>query len=223
MKNKILCFSLIFILLLCSLSSMVFADTSDIVFSDWGANNDAYVDWIANLPECKSGEYYIFQGWANFQYDGNNYVVFINKEYFDTNNIKAYLKFESSTGLYYLCFSEPCYTCECYTGSRYCQNGKELRSQSIRGFVGNTSLGCYTTLPVIYRDNSFSSNSVFSGIPPLEPTITQTLVETTIQVQIAEQLKIMIVGFLKYLIVLVISLIAFWKVWQFHSMQLKKA
>lgn len=53
--------------------------------------------------------------------------------------------------------------------------------------------------------------------------ITATLVEEAMKAKILEQLKIMIVGFLKYLIVFVISVIAFWKGWQFLSMQLKKA
>ena len=41
--------------------------------------------------------------------------------------------------------------------------------------------------------------------------------------EIMEQMKITVVGFLKYLIALVISLIAFWKGWQFLSTQLRKA
>ena len=53
--------------------------------------------------------------------------------------------------------------------------------------------------------------------------ITETLVAETNKAQITEQLKTMIAGFLKYLIVLVISVIAFWKGWQFLSTQLKKA
>lgn len=64
-----------------------------------------------------------------------------------------------------------------------------------------------------------NNNLVF----PLPPTVTEVLVEETNKTQIAEQLKIMIAGFLKYLIALVISVIAFWKGWQFLSTQLKKA
>lgn len=53
--------------------------------------------------------------------------------------------------------------------------------------------------------------------------ITQTLVAETEKAQIMEQIKTMIVGFLKYLIVLVISVIAFYKGWKFLSTQLRKS
>lgn len=74
----------------------------------------------------------------------------------------------------------------------------------------------------IYKDNTF--NEVFFQLtPPVEiPEITQTLVGEVTKAQIMEQIKTMIVGFLKYLIVLVISLIAFWKGWKFLSTQLRK-
>lgn len=84
---------------------------------------------------------------------------------------------------------------------------------------------CYSNADVY----TTSGTVFFQQPPPIveEPTVeialTQTLVETATQVQIAEQLKMMIVGFLKYLIVLVISLLAFWKGWQFLSTQLRKA
>lgn len=71
----------------------------------------------------------------------------------------------------------------------------------------------------IYTDSSLTD--VFFHSAPLG--ITQTLVEETEKVQIAEQLRTMVVGFLKYLIALVISVIAFWKGWQFLLTQLKKA
>lgn len=93
--------------------------------------------------------------------------------------------------------------------------------------TGNASLAGY-----YYREDLENENFLFKNInvykngklffqPP--QTLTMTLVEATLKAQITEQLKIMIVGFLKYLIVLVISLIAFWKGWQFLSMQLRKA
>ena len=69
--------------------------------------------------------------------------------------------------------------------------------------------------------NDYDKTSIFFQLPP--QGITETLVEETTKVQIAEQLKMMIVGFLKYLIVLVISVIAFWKGWKFLSTQLRKA
>lgn len=71
----------------------------------------------------------------------------------------------------------------------------------------------------LYDDNG---NVVFPVAPQI-PEITKTLVEQTTQTQIQEQLKLMITGFLKYLIVFVISVIAFWKGWKFLSKQLKRA
>lgn len=68
-------------------------------------------------------------------------------------------------------------------------------------------------------------NVVFQGAPPVNqiPEITKTLVEQTTQAQIQEQLKTMIIGFLKYLTVFVISVLAFWKGWKFLSKQFKTA
>ena len=94
--------------------------------------------------------------------------------------------------------------------------------------TGNASLVGY-----YYREDLENENFLFKNIdvykngelffqkPPLG--ITQTLVEETEKVQIAEQLRTMIVGFLKYLIALVISVIAFYKGWKFLSTQLKRS
>lgn len=53
--------------------------------------------------------------------------------------------------------------------------------------------------------------------------ITQTLVEELTKAKPMEEMKTIVLGYLKYLIALVISVIAFWKGWQFLSMQLRKA
>ena len=92
----------------------------------------------------------------------------------------------------------------------------------IWGIMGNAS-GGLSGLKIHYSsvDIKDSSGNVFFQKTPLG--ITETLVVETNKVQIAEQLKKMITGFLKYLIALVISVIAFWKGWQFLSTQLKKA
>lgn len=84
--------------------------------------------------------------------------------------------------------------------------------------VGVSSDVVYSSINIVYNDDN---SKVFFQQAPLG--ITKTLVEETQKVEIMEQMKIMIVGFLKYLIVLVISLIAFWKGWQFLSTQLRKA
>lgn len=72
------------------------------------------------------------------------------------------------------------------------------------------------------KEATFTDEVVFPVAPQI-PEITKTLVEQTTQTQIQEQLKLMITGFLKYLIVFVISVIAFWKGWKFLSKQLKRA
>lgn len=67
----------------------------------------------------------------------------------------------------------------------------------------------------------FEKNIDFFRLAPVG--ITQVLLEATTQAKIMEQIKTMIVGFLKYLIALVISVIAFYKGWKFLSTQLKKS
>lgn len=89
-----------------------------------------------------------------------------------------------------------------------------------------------TAKPSCIYSSSVTSNTTLNNLtmeevsnpffqPPLE--ITETLVEATTKAQVMEQMKAMIVGFLKYLVALVISLLAFWKGWKFLSTQLKKA
>ena len=74
----------------------------------------------------------------------------------------------------------------------------------------------YSTFGVYNPDDKL----VFQA-PPVE--ITQVLLEETTKAGIMNQIKTMIVGFLKYLIALVVSVIAFYKGWKFLSTQLRKA
>ena len=64
---------------------------------------------------------------------------------------------------------------------------------------------------------------VFQAPPQVNPTLTETLVEETTQAQITQQIQTMILGFLKYLMLFVVSVIAFYKGWKFLSTQLRKA
>lgn len=64
---------------------------------------------------------------------------------------------------------------------------------------------------------------VFQAPPQVNPTLTETLVEETTQAQITQQIQTMILGFLKYLTLFVVSVIAFYKGWKFLSTQLRKA
>lgn len=71
------------------------------------------------------------------------------------------------------------------------------------------------------KNSSGQTVDPFFPSPPQE--ITGVLVAETGKAQIMEQIKTMIVGFLKYLIVLVISVIAFYKGWKFLLTQLRKS
>lgn len=99
-------------------------------------------------------------------------------------------------------------------------------SKSINKMERTWGYICYNGLEnvKIYSSNVDIHNtdgSIFFQPTPLG--ITQTLVAETGKAQIMEQIKTMIVGFLKYLIVLVISVIAFYKGWKFLLTQLRKS
>ena len=83
-------------------------------------------------------------------------------------------------------------------------------------FVDGIESVVYSTFEVYNPDDKL----VFQT-PPVE--ITQVLLEETTKAGIMNQIKTMIVGFLKYLIALVVSVIAFYKGWKFLSTQLRKA
>lgn len=80
-----------------------------------------------------------------------------------------------------------------------------------------------STIKYANYDIKDSDGNVVFQVAPQVPEITKILVEQTTQAQIQEQMKKIITGFLKYLIVFVISVIAFWKGWKFLSKQFKTA
>ena len=71
----------------------------------------------------------------------------------------------------------------------------------------------------VYTD--YEKSSIFFQKTPLG--ITGVLVEETTKAEIMKQIKTMIVGFLKYLMVFLVSVIAFYKGWKFLSTQLRKS
>ena len=79
-----------------------------------------------------------------------------------------------------------------------------------------------STKSVVFSYTDYDGEIADPFLPPLLG-IKETLVVETEKAQIMEQIKTMIVGFLKYLIALVISVIAFYKGWKFLSMQLRKS
>lgn len=211
MKNKFLLVILIFMLVIASFTS-VFASTS-VYPNDY------------TVPECDVFNRMIKQDDGTYCYNGIStcidryfvchtdsidYYFFVcdgyfinNKYYLNNNSVSNYIYFEYDT------------------------NGSFIRANSLRC---DSSFSLWNGMSICYSSTDlYDSNGVLvfqvalPEIPEEPQQITQVLAEETEKVQIAEQLKIMIVGFLKYLIVLVISLIAFWKGWQFLSTQLRKA
>ena len=204
MKNKffvnrflpILC---IFLLVACFFTTNVFAS------SNLTANNgNSY-----NLPEFteemkKYDKYLIF-----VENDGKHFALYFlvdDDGYFFNNSSGIYCY-----GRLLICSTDG----DGFYGSRY-----EVKSGTV-GKIGGSITGSSTFISSVDIYTDVNKSDVFFQ-KPLQG-ITQTLVAETEKVQIAEQLKIMIVGFLKYLIALVISVIAFYKGWKFLLMQLRKS
>lgn len=222
-NNKLFITLFIFLLIIFTFSS-VFADYTGVTHS---FDRPDLINWISKFEQYQSGNYYyILVDKANTPNSSSTcYVEFIDKEYYDSHNIKTYLSFEN--GYYYLNYTEPVLTCVTWNGSGSLYQGLDYRSKSVCGFAPSSvtdnvaDLTFDTSLSRVYKDSTCDATSIFFRVPL--QGITQTLVEETMKAQVMEQLKATIVGFLKYLIVFVISVIAFWKGWQFLSMQLKKA
>lgn len=202
----------LFILLLFTFSVGSFAATTDLVFSD--GNTYSLPDFSSYVSGYK--HYSIFYG--------RNENVGIRVILVPYNDDYVYKLVKESSGKYSLKKFTP-------TGSYsigynfYYLTGvndsfwKSSKVSDDGGFYFNGGFySGYSTVDI--KDGE--GNVVFQK-PVLVPEITKTLVEQTTQAQITQQLQKMIVGFLKYLMVLVILVIAFWKGWQFLLMQFKKA
>ena len=211
LKNKI--FIIIFSLfILCTLNSKVFASSEKSVeFND----NTYYY----SLPE----------GCVNYiiAYDSDtSFLLFYTKDNEGVFNygirgsypsVQYYTdKSFSSTKKYYRTYTKT-YPITQSDGRKFIDfaNSNTLREYE----TFSNCLGLVYSTVDVYDMND--SNKVVFQPAPVE--ITQVLLEETTKAGIMNQIKTMIVGFLKYLIVLVVSVIAFYKGWKFLSTQLRKA
>lgn len=113
----------------------------------------------------------------------------------------------------YYDYNTSCFRCTLFS-DYYCGNKNEII------YIGSPAV-IYNNLT---DDSIFlSSTGSFDFFIPSPQGITATLVEEAMKAKIMGQIKTMIAGFLKYLIALVISVIAFYKGWKFLSTQLKKS
>ena len=115
-----------------------------------------------------------------------------------------------------------------YTGSAiYLSNGARYMINELKG-DGKWNNAITSSRNSNIREIYFSTVNIYDSdlnvvFQPAPVEITQVLLEETTKAGIMYQIKTMIVGFLKYLIVLVVSVIAFYKGWKFLSTQLRKA
>lgn len=207
LKNKFILILLIAISLFSFIIKPVEASSENTLFIDGTVYNII-------LPDNLSGNYVICR-------NGSAYVLL----YTSSGGYYKIIKQESN-GLYQI----RCYSDEACTSIKNYNIISISSTTTTLDFV-NGNIGSwkptdyeeyYCCTGVFYATTDIYFNGeLFFQVPP--QTIMKTLVEETTRVQIMEQIKKMIVGFLKYLIVLVISLLAFWKGWQFLSTQLRKA
>lgn len=213
LNNRILVILSIFVILITSLCTSCFA-SSDLKFS----NDETYT--LSDFSEFVGNDSYIIVYGSNKNLGKRFLLLPYNKEQYKVLLYKS--------GDYYSLQLHSIDTDGGYNYSkkytfRYCldKNSAWLSgtTSDSSGFYFDGGIECVYTTDDIYDTEG---NLVFQGAPQI-PEITKTLVEQTTQTQIQEQLKLMITGFLKYLIVFVISVIAFWKGWKFLSKQLKRA
>lgn len=202
MKNKIFSILCIFLLVITSLFTNVKAIeiTSD--------------DLTFNIP---NGVYNYLLG----NYENGGYLLLVPK----SENAVFKITGETNKAYGIMCYFDTSFTTVCPFDSYYLPfgNGTDFNSSSVSITKDVTTNRTFEkNKPFFYSsfDVYNASGKIFFQKPLLG--ITKTLVVETEKAQIAEQIKIMIAGFLKYLIALVISVIAFWKGWQFLSIQLRK-
>lgn len=217
MKNKFLLVLIVILLILFTFITSVFGYYNDTVtyndlsidLSRLGATNNCAYILMYNKNENRFETLHPFGDSCSGNLDS---IFYRNLN--DNNSVTIYgINGFRNVTIETISIEDGTYQIGSLVSSFYSPNGVEI-SLLDYDFIGSN-------VP-IYTDNSCSSlaTDFFQASPQ---GITATLVEEAMKAKILEQLKIMIVGFLKYLIVFVISVIAFWKGWQFLSMQLKKA
>lgn len=192
MKNKILSIFCIFFIICMFFTSNVFANYDDITYS---FNREDLINWASQFGEYNNGGYYhIIVDNANTPNSSCTcYVIFINKELYDNNDIDIYLTYEN--GLYYINFTSPIQTCETWNGSSSMYVGYGDRTKSTCGFApssvdGNVANLTFTTdLDVVYKDSNL--NSFFFQTPVEILTLEGMKVETIPQM-IMKILKIVL-------------------------------
>lgn len=207
MKNKIFPIMCIFLIIVCSLFTNVKAtdDTEKKIVTSKG---DIYI-----LPNECTENFFICEGfnstisliygnYPDWKFSENNGDVVVNN--INGSSVQNFMCYIISKGSYD--FRNPI-------------NKFTTTWTTINPLKNVSYAGCH----ILYSTNNlyYPSGEIFFQKPLLG--IKETLVVETEKAQIMEQIKIMIAGFLKYLIALVISVIAFYKGWKFLSMQLRKS
>lgn len=225
--NRFLPIISIFLLVIFILTSSIFAASYDFICSNSNCDKVLDIYYPDNIPSISS--FYLDTELSTSKHSINSVIVKYNDNYymfvtFSYNDVHEQEEFYIDNNGRLIATIEPYnfgiykydgsnWSYDNWFGGRY-NNGATSYAIDIFNngeFVSSTAN--------IYTDSSCSE--IFFQNPPLG--ITGTLVEETQKAEIAEQMKIMIVGFLKYLIVFVVSLIAFWKGWKFLSTQLRKS
>lgn len=209
MKNKFIVISLIFMLLL----------------SIFTFNNNVYATSVSDLSEDKV-KLLIQRGYSYMNSHGVDISQFSNYQISKTGSISYYPKNCSfgynnwGSGIFQSSYR---YSVDFNLDTLEVISSSDCLDHSSVGDDIYVDRIAYASMDIYNNRNDIVFAKNIDFFYPAPQGITATLVEETEKVQIAEQLKIMIAGFLKYLIALVISVIAFYKGWKFLSTQLKKS
>ena len=160
MNKKFLSIISVFLFFILILTGSVFADFDDVTHS---FDRDDLINWASSFDEYNSGKYYYYiVDKANTPNSSSTcYIEFIDKEYFNNNNIKAYLSYEN--GYYYINYSEPALTCISWNGRNGLYQDLAYRTKSTCGFAPESvtdniaNLTFTTDLAIIYKDSTFES------------------------------------------------------------------
>lgn len=217
LKNKFFIIFSVFILVIntfCSISKCAFTDDADFYWPDdvkpYPLDYDSG-DPVSNQVLVKCGDTYYCLSYVTI-----DYIYGTQKLYLDSNNRINGTSLDHITAHKYNSDSESWSWCS--WGNTNTVNSTSSGMSNLHQILDSCEV--ISTSSNIYTDDTFTE--IFFYVPP-QQEITRILVAETGKVQIMEQLRKMIVGFLKYLAVFLVSLIAFWKGWQFLSTQLKKA
>lgn len=213
-NTRILIFLILIVILSLSFNpSKIYAYSTN----DTAEFDNKVISKVKSLKEYSEYQYYItfLWGFNSNTMAPNIHIIFFN----DTENLKFYLgEYNYNTSLF---ASKSFYRVE-YILNRdtlEIENKVEMESDYIIHIWNNN--GKYEIFSNYDIYNSSSCTDFFLKAPP--KTIAVVLTQEIKRSKIAGTLKTMIIGFLKYLIVFVTSVIAFWKGWRFLFRNFKKA